>query len=178
MLQVHNGLAFVLLEDLEVETPVLRTDYRKLQPRLLTKWPNVPIEVVPTAAPAVLRALRLLGSSKPFLRLGGAAKAGPIVTDNGNFIIDAPFATLLTRKDLAGQPSSNEAQTQESGPKKQWAVEALARRLKEIVGVVETGIFWGQNGQEAGDEGGGQKPVAAYFGLEDGEVVVRSASQL
>ena len=137
-------------------------DHRKLQPRLLSKWPTVPIEIVPPAAPTVLRTLKTLGSPAPFLRLGGAAKAGPIVTDNGNFIIDAPFAPLLTAEDAA-----------EEG---RWEVGALAQRLKEIVGVVEHGIFTGRDGAEmeaAGEEGGGQKPVAAYFGMEGGDVVVQ-----
>ncbi|KAI9757973.1 MAG: ribose-5-phosphate isomerase rki1 [Lichina confinis] len=181
-------------------------------------------EVVPTAAPAVLRAVKKLGSSKPFLRLGGPAKAGPVVTDNGNFIIDAPFPTLLTAQDVSlgrsassqhsPSPLTPDAQAQAQaqaqahvpdheqqlqprhdqpqpttqtqtpvtatakGPRndtRRWDVDSLAKRLKEIVGVVETGIFSGLNGYEAGDEGGGQKPVAAYFGLESGEVAVRAA---
>ncbi|KAI9826046.1 MAG: ribose-5-phosphate isomerase rki1 [Thelocarpon impressellum] len=139
-------------------------DHRKFQTRLLSKWPTVPIEIVPPSAPTVIRTLRTLGSPAPFLRLGGSAKAGPIVTDNGNFIIDAPFPPLRLPSDAAPDPSKGE-----------WEVGALARRLKEIVGVVETGIFWGRDGAEvaqAGEEGGGQKPVAAYFGLEGGEVVV------
>lgn len=189
-------------------------DYRKLQPRLLSKWPTVPIEVVPTAAPTVLRAVKKLGSSKPFLRLGGPAKAGPVVTDNGNFIVDAPFPALLTAQDVSlgrststqqlPSPSAPDAQAQAHVPEhgqqsqprhdqrqatkltsataaerskgtRRWDVDSLAKSLKEIVGVVETGIFSGLNGYEAGDEGGGQKPVAAYFGLESGEVVVRAA---
>lgn len=143
-------------------------DFRKFQPRLLTRWPAVPIEIVPPAAPTVLRCLRGLGSSNPFIRLGGSAKAGPVVTDNGNFIIDAPFPKLLTRADVQGGRDG-------SGKDGQWEGETLAKRLKEIVGVVETGLFWGRNGQEPGGDEGGQKPVAAYFGMEGGEVVVRTA---
>ena len=109
----------------------------------------------------------------PFLRLGGSAKAGPIVTDNGNFIVDAPFPALLIASDLeAGKEKGN-------GSDGKWEVGALAQKLKSMVGVVEIGLFWGQNGEEvaaAGDEGGGQKPVAAYFGMESGEVVVRHAA--
>ncbi len=147
-------------------------DSRKLQPRLLTKWPTVPIEIVPPAAPTVLRCLRRLGSSNPFIRLGGSAKAGPVVTDNGNFIIDAPFPPLLTRSDVVKNGKDG------SGKDGLWEVETLAKKLKEIVGVVETGLFWGRNGREAGEEGGGQKPVAAYFGLEGGDVVVRTAEHV
>ena len=57
-------------------------------------------------------------------------------------------------------------------------MEALAKEIKLIEGVLSVGIFCGENGQEAAKAGrkmGGQKPIAAYFGMEDGGVVVRSA---
>ncbi|KAI9848490.1 MAG: ribose-5-phosphate isomerase rki1 [Thelocarpon superellum] len=154
-------------------------DHRKFQKRLLSKWPTVPIEIIPPAAPNVLRTLKTLGSPTPFLRLGGSAKAGPIVTDNGNFIIDAPFPPLLLSSDPTPAFDPSAASTLTTPP--QWEVEALARRLKEIVGVVETGIFCGRTGPEVeadGEEGGGQRPVAAYFGLErGGDVVVHTAKK-
>ena len=177
-------------------------DFRKLQPRLLTKWPTIPIEIVPTSAPSVLRALKRLGSPKPFLRLGGAAKAGPIITDNGNFIVDAPFPQPLRLGpgDLLQSTSKSEHGGGSVGASPgvggnggdgdgiEWDVPSLAKRLKNIVGVVEIGLFWGRNGLQAaagtnaltsngdGDEPGGQKPVAAYFGMEGGEVLVRSSA--
>ena len=59
---------------------------------------GIPIEVVPFAYAKVLTNLRQLGSperlpdGKPGLALRmGVKKAGPVVSDNGNFIIDAPF---------------------------------------------------------------------------------------
>lgn len=53
--------------------------------------PGVPIEVVPFAYAKVLQNLRhILDCPKANLRMA-VAKAGPVVTDNGNFIIDAPF---------------------------------------------------------------------------------------
>ena len=53
---------------------------------------GVPIEVSPFAHTSVLRSLHTkLDSPKATLRMG-RAKAGPVVTDNGNFIIDAPFS--------------------------------------------------------------------------------------
>jgi ribose 5-phosphate isomerase A len=141
-------------------------DYRKSVPRLLSKWPTIPIEIVPTSAPRVLFTLKALGSPAPFLRLGGKAKAGPIVTDNNNFIIDAPFPPLLLDQDVA------------QGKKDNWTPIALAERLNTIVGVVEVGIFAGITGPQSealGPQGGGgQKPIAAYFGLEDGGVQIRS----
>jgi len=53
---------------------------------------GVPVEVAPFAYAKVLQNLVLLGSQNPALRMG-KAKAGPVVSDNGNFIIDAPFST-------------------------------------------------------------------------------------
>ena len=48
--------------------------------------------------------------------MGGKAKAGPIITDNGNFIIDAHFGEIADPK-------------------------TLAKKIKEFVGVVEVGLF-------------------------------------
>lgn len=48
----------------------------------------------------------------------GKAKAGPLVTDNGNFVIDAPF---------------DEAHLREP--------EALLMKIKMLTGVVEVGLF-------------------------------------
>lgn len=53
--------------------------------------PGVPIEVVPFAYAKVLQNLHhVLGSPNATLRMA-KAKAGPVVSDNGNFVIDAPF---------------------------------------------------------------------------------------
>ena len=146
-----------------------KTDYRKLSPKLLTSYPTSPIEVLPLSAPSVLQHLRALGSPSPSLRLGGTAKAGPIVTDNSNFIIDAPFPPLL--------PSTPDpTTTTTSNNNRQWDVAALARHITGILGVVEVGLFWGRDGGANG-EGGGQKPVAAYFGKENGEAIVMSGKQ-
>jgi len=49
------------------------------------------VEVAPFAYAKVLQNLVLIGSQNPALRMG-KAKAGPVVSDNGNFIIDAPFS--------------------------------------------------------------------------------------
>jgi ribose 5-phosphate isomerase A len=150
------------------------TDYRKLQPRLLTNWKYIPIEIAPKAAPTIKRILITLGSPNPVIRQGGSAKAGPVVTDNGMWIMDAPFPPLLLPSDLKEGDKGN-------GEHGTWEVDQLGRQLKSIVGVLETGIFHGRNGVEvsnAGEEGGGQKPVAAYFGMENGEVLVRLAKEV
>jgi ribose 5-phosphate isomerase len=53
---------------------------------------GVPIEVSPFALTSVLQSLRTkLGSPKAALR-DARAKAGPVLTDNANYIIDAPFS--------------------------------------------------------------------------------------
>jgi len=57
----------------------------------------------------------------------------------------------------------------------------LGRRLKRIVGILEIGLFFGRNGLQvasAGEESGGQKPVAAYFGMENGEVEIRACKEI
>jgi ribose 5-phosphate isomerase A len=149
-------------------------DYRKLQPRLLTAWKTIPIEIAPLAAPTIKRILITLGSPDPKIRQGGSAKAGPVVTDNGMWIIDAPFPPLVLAKDLKGHDEGD-------GEHGTWEVHHLGRRIKRIVGVLEVGLFHGRNGFQvaaAGEEGGGQKPIAAYFGMENGEVEIRLAKEV
>ena len=164
-------------------------DHRKLQARLLSKWPSVPIEVEPLAARTVLRALEALGSQGPRIREGEMQKAGPVKTDQDNFIVDAPFRTLLLGRDRKAKVEDGEGLrrgslaggTADGGPDevgegRQWEVEALAREIKLIEGVLSVGIFCGMNGEEILAQGGtvgGQKPVAAYFGMANGDVVVR-----
>jgi ribose 5-phosphate isomerase A len=170
-------------------------DHRKLQPRLLSKWKTIPIEVEPLAANTVLLALERLGSQGPVLREGAIMKAGPIKTDQDNFIIDAPFTTLLLPADL---PSGQQTQSKGScvgggveglgmpngvagrGKQGQWLVEELAREIKLIEGVLSVGLFCGVDGEEVlkqGGKTGGQKPVAAYFGMANGDVVIRRAGE-
>jgi len=62
---------------------------------------GVPVEIVPLAHTKVLRDLYSLGAKNPQLRMGGKAKAGPIITDNGNFIIDAHFGEIADPQGLA-----------------------------------------------------------------------------
>lgn len=90
------------------------------------------------------------------------------------WIFDAPFPILKLASDLQAGDSGN-------GEHGTWEVHALGRRLKRLVGVLEVGLFHGRNGIQvanAGEEGGGQKPIAAYFGMENGEVEVRRAKEL
>lgn len=98
---------------------VLVADYRKKSDKLGVQWTQgIPIEVVPLAYNKVIRDLTAEGATSVTLRLGGKAKAGPVVTDNGNFLLDAVFPPL--------EPSS---------------AKELDTKIKLMVGVVETGIF-------------------------------------
>lgn len=147
-------------------------DYRKQSPRLCTKWKTIPIEVLPLSAPDVLLRLQAMGSPNPAVRSGLPSKAGECVTDNGMWIIDAPFPPLLLPKDLLTGADG-------SGKNGVWEVSKLANELLSIPGIVEIGLFHGFNGAEAvglGKEGQAQKPVAAYFGTAEGTVDVQRAT--
>ncbi|WFD01178.1 ribose-5-phosphate isomerase [Malassezia yamatoensis] len=97
---------------------VVVADYRKRSKVLGEAWKQgVPVEVVPFGAKRVLRKLEQLGSTDAALRMG-KAKAGPVVTDNCNFCIDAPFPAAQMR-----QPAN------------------LCAEIKKITGVVEVGLF-------------------------------------
>lgn len=125
-------------------------DQRKLSPSLTTQYNRgIPLEVLPAAAPHVLSTLQAIGFSRSIIRTA-TGKAGPVLTDHGNFIIDAL--------------SPGQWQPNWQGLGAEGVVEALAKQLKDIVGVVEHGIFWR----------GDRKPDAAYFGMEDGTVRERN----
>ncbi|KON32132.1 hypothetical protein AC478_01295 [miscellaneous Crenarchaeota group-1 archaeon SG8-32-3] len=76
----------------------------------------VPVEVLPSAIAVIKRRIESVGGT-PILR-EGKGKVGPIVTDNGNVIIDAFFGVI-----------NNAAE--------------LEVKIKMIPGVVETGLFIG-----------------------------------
>lgn len=94
---------------------IVLVDESKMVGRLGSKMP-VPIEVVPMAAGSVSRHVERLGGS-PQVR-EGARKDGPVVTDQGFWIIDAAFNTI---PDPAG----------------------LDLALHAIPGVLEHGLFIG-----------------------------------
>ncbi|RMD43622.1 hypothetical protein DV735_g1540, partial [Chaetothyriales sp. CBS 134920] len=153
-------------------------DHRKLQRRLLTKWPTIPIEVEPKAARQIISRLKTLGSrsadgSGPFIREGAITKAGPIKTDQDFYIIDAPFPhTLLLPEDTAAGLVGD-------GQDGVWEVETLARTIKSINGVLSVGLFCGPTGPEAQAARvvGGERPIAAYFGMPDGSVTKKVARE-
>ncbi|KAF2866243.1 ribose-5-phosphate isomerase [Massariosphaeria phaeospora] len=180
---IKGGGACLFQEKLVAERAkkfVCVADYRKMQPRLLTNWPTIPIEVAPIAVPTVLHSLRVLGSSDPKLRTTLLEKSGPLKTDQDFYIVDAPFQTLLTSGDVAAGKGKGD------GTDGKWEVNNLAQAIKELTGVLEVGIFSGVNGIEAEalrkKDGstkafGGQKPIAVYFGMQDGSVEVRKANE-
>ena len=138
-------------------------DFRKLSTNLGISWKKgIPIEVLPMAAPRVLGELERMGSVNPRIRPGLPGKAGACVTDNGLWIIDAPFAPLLLPKEKAASSGANGV----------WTVDELADKLIKIPGVAEIGLFYGNNGLEVAS--GAQKPVAAYFGMADGTVQAKT----
>ncbi|KAJ7472307.1 ribose 5-phosphate isomerase A-domain-containing protein [Mycena galericulata] len=100
-------------------TFILVADYRKNVEYLGTNFAaGVPIEVVPFAYAKVLQNLHhILGSPQASLRMA-IKKAGPVVTDNGNFIIDAPFDV-----------------------EKMKTPYIIMAQIKMLTGVVEVGVF-------------------------------------
>lgn len=74
----------------------------------------VPIEVLPFALTQVKNKLVEIGG-KPILR-EGTGKVGPVITDNGNIILDSIFGSITNPADLN-------------------------TRIKMITGVIETGLF-------------------------------------
>ncbi|WP_292520830.1 ribose-5-phosphate isomerase RpiA [Methanoculleus sp.] len=64
----------------------------------------VPVEVLPFASAAVFRRLALLGAV-PVIR-DGVKKDGPVVTDNGNFILDCDFGAVADPQHLEARIAS------------------------------------------------------------------------
>ena len=78
---------------------------------------SIPIECYPNSICFVKEELYKLGAKEILLRKA-KGKDGPIITENGNFILDAKFDDIK---------------------------ENLEKRLKQIIGVIETGLFIGYN---------------------------------
>ena len=87
-------------------------DPSKLVNLLGSKFP-IPVEVFPNALPYVEKELYRLGASKISLR-PAHGKDGPILTENGNFILDTCF---------------------------RYIDASLEEQLKTITGVIESGLF-------------------------------------
>jgi ribose 5-phosphate isomerase A len=76
----------------------------------------LPVEVIPMAVAPVMRSLKKLGG-RPELRMG-IKKAGPVVTDQGNLVIDVKFDSI-----------DNPAE--------------LEKTINNLPGVLENGLFVG-----------------------------------
>jgi ribose 5-phosphate isomerase A len=94
---------------------VVVVDSGKLVERLGSTF-LLPVEVIPMAMAPVMRAIAKLGG-KPELRMG-IKKAGPVVTDQGNLVIDVKF-------DSINDPAE------------------LEKTLNNLPGVLENGLFVG-----------------------------------
>jgi ribose 5-phosphate isomerase A len=101
------------LVDAQAELFVVIVDDSKLVDRLGTTF-LLPVEVLPSAIAPVTRALSALGG-EPQLRMA-VKKAGPVVTDQGNLVIDVKFAAI-------DDPKTMEA------------------AINNIPGVLENGLF-------------------------------------
>ena len=99
--------------DYLAEQFIVVVDSSKVVDRLGSSFP-VPVEVIPMAIAPVMRAIEVLGG-KPELRMG-VKKAGPVITDQGNMVVDVKFETI----DHPGE---------------------LEKTLNNIPGVLENGIF-------------------------------------
>ena len=91
-------------------------DDTKMVKQLGEKFP-VPIEVFPMSLTYVESELIKLGVNNLTLR-PAKGKDGPVITENGNFILDAHFAQMY---------------------------DELERDIKSITGVIESGLFMGYN---------------------------------
>lgn len=92
-------------------------DQSKFVTHLCEKFP-IPVECVPASYKSVVTDLYRIGANKVTLRLAGKAKDGPVITENANYILDAVFLKVDS---------------------------ALESSIKEITGVLESGLFIGYN---------------------------------
>lgn len=95
---------------------VYLVDYSKYNGKNYLYKKAIPVEIVMHSLPWILEKLRLNDQFKPVIRMG-KVKDGPIISDNGNIIIDLYPLKPIERP------------------------EDIDRRLRLINGVIETGIF-------------------------------------
>jgi ribose 5-phosphate isomerase A len=100
-----NSKEIIIIADFRKDSDILGTNWRK----------GVPIEIIPMAYYPIMKKLEKNG--KPQLRMA-KSKSGPLVTDNGNFIIDVDFGKIKNPIELN-------------------------QNLLSISGVVDTGLFIG-----------------------------------
>jgi ribose 5-phosphate isomerase A len=91
-------------------------DESKIVEKLGTKFP-IPVECNPKAINIVKEELYKIGANEVSLRIA-QKKDGPVITENGNIILDATFSEIT---------------------------DDLERKIKNITGVIESGLFIGYN---------------------------------
>lgn len=138
---IKGGGACLLQEKLVADSAkefIIVADDRKNTGILGKGWnKGIPIEVIPNAYNKIINELNSIGGNAK-VRSGLPAKAGPAITDNGNFIVDCDFGQV---------PASQ--------------VDELNKKIKLMVGVVETGFFV-------------KMAQKAYIGNADGTVTTLS----
>ena len=117
LLRLIKGRGAALLREKCVAAAAMQfvvvADEQKMVPRLSGP---VPVEVLPFAIRPVLDQLRGVGC-RPVIR-EGVKKDGPVITDNGNFIVDCIFPDISNPEDLESA-------------------------IAAIPGVIESGLFCG-----------------------------------
>ena len=109
---------------------IVLIDESKQVARLGQQMP-VPVEVVPMAVGPVSNLLRSCGA-EPNLRMG-AKKDGPVVTDQGLWIIDATFESGIEDADTVAQKITHEPGVLEHGLFIGLATEVLVGKLDGTV---------------------------------------------
>ncbi|XP_034105154.1 ribose-5-phosphate isomerase [Drosophila nasuta] len=100
------------------KTVIIIADYTKKSLRLGEQWcKGIPIEIAPMAHVPVKLKIEALFGGEASLRIA-LKKAGPIVTDNGNFLLDWKFLA-----------------------KREYNWDEVNRAISMIPGVLETGLF-------------------------------------
>ena len=74
----------------------------------------LPVEIIPEARVSVIRELEKLGASCVLRQ--GVKKAGPVITDNGNMLVDCKWSSFVNASEMED-------------------------KIDDIVGVVECGFF-------------------------------------
>lgn len=101
----YSGKEFIIVADSSKKSDQLGDHWKK----------GIPIEVIPMARVPVTKSVTYMYGGEATLRMA-KNKAGPVVTDNGNFILDWKFKKMHD-----------------------WA--EVHKEIKLIPGVVETGLF-------------------------------------
>jgi len=119
---------------------IVIADYRKQSQQLGQAWDYVPLEVIPMAYLPLSRLIERRLGGEARLRMA-KAKAGPVVTDNGNLVLDWYWDKT---RELEGG----------------WG--EVDKRISCMAGVVETGLFVDMADRAYfGREDGGVDEVAA-----------------